>query len=136
MLFRSLLARRFAVYFVVAALMLAAGVLVYIQNPAARPNRNFLLYMCLWAASNVVTPEAFFGLHKRSVILIGFLPAVLSVHGWIFFLTYPVNSARQAWLERRRVIPRLYAAAFALGGAAALSFSLVDWLAPGAFLTG
>jgi class 3 adenylate cyclase len=132
----DLLVGRFAVYFVVAALMLGAGVLVYAQNPAAPPNRNFLLYMCLWAASNVVTPEAFFGLGKRSVALIGFLPPVLSVHGWVFFLTYPVNPARQAWLERHRVIPRLYGAAFALGAAAALSFSLVYWLAPAMFLNG
>ena len=132
----ELVARRFAVYFVVAAIMLAAGVFVYAQNPAARPNRNFLLYMCLWAASNVVTPEAFFGLAKRSAILIGFLPAVLSVHGWVFFLTYPVNPERQAWLERHRVIPRLYTAGFALGIVSALAFSLVYALAPGMFLHG
>ena len=132
----DLLAGRFAVYFIVAALMLAAGVMVYAQNPAARPNRNFLLYMCLWAASNVVTPEAFFGLSKRSIALIGFLPAVLSVHGWVFFLTYPANPARQAWLERHRVIPSLYRAAFAVGVASALSFSLVYTRAPGAFLDG
>src|SRR6185369_263421 len=79
----ELLAGRFAVYFVVSALMLGAGAFVYAQNPAARPNRNFLLYMCLWAVSNVATPEAFFGLEKRSAVLIGFLPAVLSVHGWV-----------------------------------------------------
>ena len=44
-------------FLIVPALMLATGVVVYAQNPAARPNRNFLLYMCLWAASNVVVPE-------------------------------------------------------------------------------
>jgi class 3 adenylate cyclase len=132
----ELLAGRFSVYFAVSALMLAAGVFVYAQNPAARPNRNFLLYMCLWAASNVVTPEAFFGLHKRSATLIGFLPAVLCVHGWVFFLTYPANPARQRWLERHRVIPRLYVAGFALGTISSLSFSLVYALAPGTFLDG
>jgi class 3 adenylate cyclase len=132
----ELLAGQFTVYFVVSALMLGAGVFVYAQNPAARPNRNFLLYMCLWAASNVVTPESFFGLEKRSAVLIGFLPAVLSVHGWVFFLTYPVNPVRQAWLERHRVIPRLYAAGFALGALSALSFSAVDVLAPQMFLDG
>jgi class 3 adenylate cyclase len=132
----ELLARRFAVYFVVSVLMLVAGVFVYAQNPAARPNRNFLLYMCLWAASNVATPEAFFGLEKRSAALIGFLPAVLSVHGWVFFLTYPVNPARQAWLERHRVIPRLYAAGFVVGTLSALAFSAAYALAPEMFLRG
>jgi hypothetical protein len=43
----------FAIYFVVSAIMLAAGLIVYVQNPVAAPNRNFLLYMCLWAVSNV-----------------------------------------------------------------------------------
>jgi class 3 adenylate cyclase len=132
----DLLGRRFAVYFVVAAIMLAAGVLVYAQNPTARPNRNFLLYMCLWAASNVVTPEAFFGLARRSAPLIGFLPAVLSVHGWVFFLTYPVNPTRQAWLERHRVIPRLYLAGFALGLVSSLTFTLVHLRAPALLLDG
>ena len=132
----EVLAHRFAVFFAVSALMLAAGVFVYVQNPAARPNRNFLLYMCLWALSNVVTAEAFFGLEKRSATLIGFLPAVLSVHGWVFFLTYPVAPSRQAWLDRHRVIPRLYVAGFVLGAVAALSFSLVYALAPGMFLDG
>jgi len=132
----KLLASRFAVYFVVSAVMLAVGVFVYAQNPAARPNRNFLLYMCLWAASNVATPESFFSLGKRSVVLIGFLPAILSVHGWVFFLTYPVNSARQAWLERHRVIPRLYLAGFALAALSALSFSAVYSLAPAMLLDG
>jgi class 3 adenylate cyclase len=125
---------RFATYFVASAVMLGAGVLVYAQNPPARPNRNFLIYMCLWALSNVVTPEAFFGLGKRSVMLIGFLPAVLSVHGWVFFLTYPVNPARQAWLDRRRLIPRLYVGAVAFGLVAALTFTLVYRFAPSAFL--
>jgi class 3 adenylate cyclase len=132
----DVLVGRFAVYAVVSALMLAAGVAVHAQNPAARPNRNFLLYMCLWAASNVVTPESFFGLGKRSVVLFGFLPALLSVHGWVVFLTYPVNPARQAWLERHRVIPRLYGGAVVLGLVAAASFALVHALAPGMFLEG
>ncbi len=132
----AFLAREFAVYFAVSAIMLAVGVLVYAQNPAARPNRNFLLYMCLWAASNVVTAEAVLGLEKRSAALIGFLPAVLSVHGWVFFLTYPANAARQAWLDRHRVIPRLYAAGFALGTLSAVVFSGVYLIAPEMFLKG
>jgi class 3 adenylate cyclase len=132
----AFLAREFAVYFAVSAIMLAVGALVYAQNPAARPNRNFLLYMCLWAASNVVTAEAVFGTAKRSAVLIGFLPAVLSVHGWVFFLTYPANPERQAWLDRHRVIPRLYAAGFALGTLSAVVFSGVYLIAPDMFLKG
>ncbi len=34
-----LLVETFGAYFLVSALMLAAGILVYRQNPAARPNR-------------------------------------------------------------------------------------------------
>ena len=44
----AFLTREFAVYFAVSAIMLAVGALVYAQNPAARPNRNFFPYMCLW----------------------------------------------------------------------------------------
>ena len=71
----QLVAGQFAVYFAVSVIMLATGVFVYAQNPAARPNRNFLVYMCLWAASNVVTPEALLGPAKRLRRLVGFLPA-------------------------------------------------------------
>src|SRR5690348_11411948 len=43
----------FGGYFVVSALMLVVGAAVYRQNPLAAPNRRFLVYMCLWAVSNV-----------------------------------------------------------------------------------
>jgi len=43
----SRLVDRFAVYFLVSALMLVVGAAVYAQNHAAAPNRRFLLYMCL-----------------------------------------------------------------------------------------
>ena len=95
--------------------MLAAGLFVFAQNPAAVPNRNFLVYMCLWAVSNVAVPEAVLGPRKYAAILVSFVPPLLSVHGWVFFLTYPANPARQAWLSAHRVIPRLYRAAFAVG---------------------
>lgn len=111
----ALLGRHFGVYFVVSLVMLATGVAVYRQNPAARPNRNFLLYMCLWAVSNVAVPDATLGLTKAGAAVLGFVPTLLSVHGWVFFLTYPVNPRRQAWLERHRIIPWLYRAALALG---------------------
>ncbi len=55
----------FGVYFLVSAIMLIVGAAVYVQNPAAAPNRRFLLYMCLWAVSNVAVPEAVLG--ARSV---------------------------------------------------------------------
>jgi class 3 adenylate cyclase len=115
-------AGRFGGYFAVSAVMLAAGVAVLAQNPAAPPNRSFLVYMCLWAVSNVATPEAILGLRKHAALGIGFVGVVLSVHGWVFFLTYPVNPRRQARLERYRVIPWLYGGALAAGGAAALVF--------------
>ncbi len=124
----------FGGYFVVSVAMLAAGVFVFVQNPAAAPNRNFLLYMCLWAVSNAATAESILGLDKYASVLVGFVAVVLSVHGWVFFLTYPVNQARQRWLERRRVIPRLYAAAFAVGGATTALFA-VTYLASPAVLT-
>jgi class 3 adenylate cyclase len=111
----ALLARHFAGYFVVSVIMLAAGVAVFRQNPSARPNRNFLLYMCLWAVSNAAVPDATLGLTKRGAVVLGFIPTLLSVHGWVFFLTYPVNAQRQAWLERHHIIPWLYRGALALG---------------------
>jgi class 3 adenylate cyclase len=132
----DLLAGRFAVYFVVSALMLGAGVAVYAQNPAARPNRNFLLYMCLWAASNVVVPEAVLGVEKRSGALVGLLSAVLAVHGWVFFLTYPANQRREAWLARHRVIPRLYAFGFTLGALSTVIFTVVYLAAPAMLVDG
>lgn len=120
----------FGVYFVVSAVMLVAGVFVYLQNPAAPPNRNFLVYMCLWAVSNVATPESIIGLRKYAVLLVGFVGVVLSVHGWIFFLTYPVNPRRQAWLDRHRVVPYLYRGAFVAGAAASIVFGGLNLAAP------
>src|SRR6266542_3651818 len=121
----------FAGYFAVSAVMLAVGLLVFAQNPAAIPNRNFLIYMCLWAVSNVAVPEAVLGTRKHAAILLSFVPPLLCVHGWIFFLTYPVNPARQAWLERHRVGPRLYWAALAAGVLMSLVFVVVYLAAPG-----
>jgi len=126
----------FAVYFVVSVIMLAAGIIVYAQNRTAAPNRNFLLYMCLWAVSNVAVPEAVLGTHKYAAVLVSFLPPLLSVHGWVFFLTYPVNPARQAWLERYRVIPRLYGVALSLGTLAAVAFGVVYAVAPALLVHG
>jgi hypothetical protein len=37
----------FGIFFAVSAIMLAVGIAVFAQNPRARPNRNFLLYMTL-----------------------------------------------------------------------------------------
>jgi hypothetical protein len=105
----------FGAYFVVSALMLATGLAVYRQNRAARPNRYFLVYMCLWAASNVAVPDAILGFSKWGSFVVGFLGIFLPVHGWVFFLTYPANPAREAWLEARGVFRRLYRAAVALG---------------------
>jgi class 3 adenylate cyclase len=124
------LVSHFAGYFVVSALMLAVGLFVFSQNPAATPNRNFLIYMCLWAVSNVAVPEAVLGTRKYSAILVSFVPPLLSVHGWVFFLTYPVNAVRQAWLERHRVIPVLYGAAFAAAVLMSLAFVVVRFAAP------
>ena len=126
----------FAAYFVVSAVMLAAGLFVFAQNPAAVPNRNFLVYMCLWAVSNVAVPEAVLGPRKYAAILVSFVPPLLSVHGWVFFLTYPVNPARQAWLAQHRVIPRLYRAALAAGILSSLVFVAVYAAAPGLLVDG
>src|SRR6266508_2501891 len=123
-------------YFAVSAVMLAVRLLVFAQNPAATPNRNFLIYMCLWAVSNVAVPEAVLGTRKHAAILLSFVPPLLCVHGWIFFLTYPVNPARQAWLERHRVGPRLYRAALAAGVLMSLVFVVVYLAAPGLFVNG
>jgi class 3 adenylate cyclase len=123
-------AGHFAGYFLVSALMLGAGVAVYLQNPAAAPNQRFLVYMCLWAVSNVAVPDATLGPDKYGAALVGLVPTVLSVHGWVLFLTYPVNPAREAWLARHRILPMLYRAAFGVGGALTLLFGLVYVLAP------
>ena len=48
----------FGVFAAVSALMLIVGALVFLQNARARPNRYFLLYMCLWAVSNVAVPAS------------------------------------------------------------------------------
>jgi class 3 adenylate cyclase len=127
----ELLAFHFAPAFVVALLMLAAGLLVYRQNPAARPNRYFLVYMCLWTLANVAAPEAVLGPDKLASPLMGVIPTFLTVHGWIFFLTYPSTPAREAWLARHRVVPRLYRAATVLALALTLLFGLAWTLAPG-----
>jgi class 3 adenylate cyclase len=131
----TLLVGHFAAYFAVSALMLAGGVLVYAQNPSAAPNRNFLIYMCLWAVSNVAVPEAVLGTRKYAAALVSFVPPILSVHGWIFFLTYPVNPARRAWLDRHRVVPLLYRAAFATAALGSLAFVAVSLAAPDLLLT-
>lgn len=120
----------FAAYFAVSVLMLAVGVAVYLQNPAAAPNRRFLLYMCLWAVSNVAVPDATLSPDKYGAALVGFVPTLLSVHGWILFLTYPVNPAREAWLDRHRIIPALYRAALTVGIVLSLVFGVVYMFAP------
>ncbi|MBI4634761.1 MAG: GAF domain-containing protein [Candidatus Rokubacteria bacterium] len=130
------LAGHFGGYFIVSTVMLAVGLLVFLQNRAATPNRRFLLYMCLWAVSNVVVPEAVLGFEKRSAVLVGFVSSLLSVHGWIFFLTYPVNPRREAWLARHRVIPRLYGGAVVLGALTSVTFGIVNVLAPQMLLDG
>ena len=130
------LAAHFAGYFAVSALMLAGGLLVFAQNPSAAPNRNFLIYMCLWAVSNVAVPEAVLGTRKYAAIVVTFVSPLLSVHGWVFFLTYPVNPAREAWLDRHRVIPRLYPAAFALAGLSSLVFAAIYLGAPQLLIAG
>jgi class 3 adenylate cyclase len=130
------LVRHFLGYFVVSAVMLLVGVLVFLQNPAATPNWNFLVYMCLWAVSNVAIADATLGFDKRSGALVGLLAPILSVHGWIFFLTYPVNRSREAWLERHRVVPRLYTGALGFGGAAAALFLVAYTVRPERLLNG
>src|SRR5215467_7914193 len=132
----SLLLSHFGIFLAISVTMLAVGVAVFAQNPRARPNRYFLIYMCLWALSNVPVPESVLASSRIAACLVGFISIVLSVHGWVFFLTYPVNPARQAWLERHRVIPRLYAAAFIFGGISAITFSGVYLLAPEMFVDG
>ena len=120
----------FGGFFLVSALMLAVGVAVYLQNPAAAPNRRFLVYMCLWAVSNVAVPDATLSPDKYGAALVGFVPTLLSVHGWIVFLTYPVNPAREAWLDRRRIIPALYRGAGAVGITLSVVFAVAYVLAP------
>jgi class 3 adenylate cyclase len=125
-----LLVDTFGAYFLVSAFMLAAGLLVYRQNPAARPNRYFLVYMCLWAASNVAVPDAVLGPVKWGGFVVGFLGVFLPVHGWVFFLTYPANPAREAWLTQHRVVPRLYRIAFALGLLFTATFVVTSRVSP------
>jgi class 3 adenylate cyclase len=120
----------FAGYFVVSAIMLVVGVLVYAQNPAAAPNRNFLIYMCLWSVSNVAIPEAVLGPDKYSGAIVGLAGTLLPVHGWVFFLTYPANRRREAWLRRHRVIPILYAVGAGVGIVTTLTFSALFLAVP------
>ncbi|HWM77024.1 MAG TPA: hypothetical protein VNS56_05540, partial [Methylomirabilota bacterium] len=131
-----LLFGHFGVFFAVSAIMLAVGIAVFAQNPRARPNRNFLLYMCLWAVSNVAVPESVLGSGRFAAAVVGFVSIVLSVHGWVFFLTYPANPPREAWLERHRVIPRLYAAALVAGSLASVTFVALSTLAPDLLVDG
>jgi len=126
----SVLTRHFGLFFVVSAVMLAVGVAVFAQNRGARPNRNFLIYMCLWAVSNVAVPESVLGGSRIAACLVGFVSIVLSVHGWVFFLTYPTNASREAWLARHRVIPRLYTGALVAGSLAAVTFAILATAAP------
>ena len=126
----SVLTRHFGLFFVVSAVMLAVGVAVFAQNRRARPNRNFLIYMCLWAVSNVAVPESVLGGSRIAACLVGFVSIVLSVHGWVFFLTYPTNASREAWLARHRVIPRLYTGALVAGSLAAVTFAILATAAP------
>jgi class 3 adenylate cyclase len=132
----SRLIDRFGIYVLVSAIMLGVGALVYVQNPAAAPNQRFLLYMCLWAVSNVAVPEAVLGARTSAATVVGLVAPLLSIHGWIFFLTYPANPARERWLERHRVIPRLYRLAVALGVAGALAYVLIVWRAPALLVDG
>ena len=92
--------------------------------------------MCLWAVSNVAVPEAVLGARKYAAALVGLLAPLLSIHGWVFFLTYPANADRARWLERHRVIPRLYRVAVALGLASALTFLLISTCAPALLVDG
>ncbi|PYM39746.1 MAG: hypothetical protein DME17_00055 [Candidatus Rokuibacteriota bacterium] len=124
------LVRHFGGYFLVSAVMLLVGVVVFVQNRAATPNRRFLVYMCLWAVANAAIPEGLLGPHKYGRAILGFVPILLSVHGWILFLTYPANPVRQAWLERHRLIPRLYWAAAAVGVVFTIAFAFVGTTAP------
>jgi len=120
----------FGAFYVVSALMLATGLAVYRQNPAARPNRYFLVYMCLWAASNVAVPDAILGFTKAGAFVVGFLGVFLPVHGWVFFLTYPANPSREAWLVAHGVFGRLYRVAIALGILFTAIFTGVYLVAP------
>src|SRR5215467_5232612 len=74
---------------------------------------------------------AVFAQSRLAACLVGFISIVLSVHGWVFFLTYPVNPSREAWLERHRVIPLLYTCALVLGSLAALTILAPEMLADG-----
>src|SRR5712691_11189255 len=132
----ALLVAHFGVFFVVSAIMLAVGIAVFAQNPRARPNRNFLLYMCLWSVSNIAVPESVLGSGRFAAAVVGFVSIVLSVHGWVFFLTYPANPPREAWLERHRIIPRLYATALVAGSLSSVTFVALSALAPALLVDG
>jgi class 3 adenylate cyclase len=86
--------------------------------------------MCLWAVSNVAVPEATMGPGKHAAGLVGIVPTLLVVHGWILFLTYPVNPARQAWLDRHRLVPRLYVGAVAASALVTAAFVTLYVAAP------
>src|SRR5262249_34376061 len=132
----SPLLSHFGIFLAIPVPMLAVGVAVFAQTPRARPNRYFLIYMCLWAVSNVAVPESVLASSRVAACLVGFISIVLSVHGWVFFLTYPVNPPREAWLARHRIIPRLYAGALVLGSLAALAFVALTTVAPDLLVDG
>jgi hypothetical protein len=89
----SRLLDHFAVYFLVSAVMLIVGAGVYVQNPAAAPNRRFLLYMCLWAVSNVAVPEAVLGARPYAAALVSWPPCSPSTAGSSFSRTRPTPPA-------------------------------------------
>jgi class 3 adenylate cyclase len=101
-----LLFGHFGVFFAVSAVMLAVGIAVFAQNPRARPNRNFLLYMCLWAVSNVAVPESVLGSGRFAAAVVGFVSVVLS------------------------------AAALVAGGIASVSFAALSTVAPDLLVDG
>ena len=124
---------RYLGYFLTSVVMLGAGALVHAQNRTATPNRNFLVYMCLWAVANVLVAAGSLGFDKRVAAPLGVLTVMLSVHGWVFFLTYPANARRQAWLDRHRVIPRLYRGGLAVGLAFSAAFVALQTVVPDVF---
>lgn len=54
--------------------------------------------MCFWAVSNVAVPAAVLGARPTAATVVGLIAPLLSIHGWVFFLTYPANPARERWL--------------------------------------
>src|SRR5262249_51988570 len=88
------------------------------------------------AVSNVAVPASVLGSVRLAAAVVGFVSIVLSVHGWIFFLTYPGNPTREAWLERYRVIPRLYRAGVPLRVMSAGTCLALSCLRPALLVSG